>query len=74
MSLPWLPYYDLQDCDHNSECVASGYLKDYVDALAAELNFTYSNHLREDGAWGVAPVGKPPYHAGSWIGAVRGCF
>ena len=45
-SLTWAPFLTIDDCNEEGlECAQYyGYLKDYMDAMATELNFTYETY------------------------------
>ena len=45
-SLTWAPFLTIDDCNEEGlECAQYyGYLKDYMDAMATELNFTYDTY------------------------------
>ena len=47
---PWAPFLHMEECDTDRvNCTKQfGYLKDYMDALAIDLNFTYESY-REPG-------------------------
>jgi hypothetical protein len=65
------PYIALQDCDQDGkQCKSSGYLKDYTDVIAQQLNFTYESHSQVDGDWGILPQSGPFNHSGIWGGVM----
>ena len=46
IALTWAPFFTINDCnDEGTDCaVHDGYLKDYIDALAKDLNFTFEGY------------------------------
>ena len=55
-SLTWAPFLTIDDCnDEGLECAQYyGYLKDYMDAMATELNFTYDTY-KDLGCFAISP-------------------
>ena len=49
ISLTWVPFLTLKECDENgTNCkIIYGYIKDYMDALSKDLNFTYDAYLEQ---------------------------
>ena len=49
ISLPWMPFFTLEECDVNgTNCgIQNGYIKDYMEALSKDLNFTYNAYLEQ---------------------------
>ena len=49
ISLPWMPFFTLEECDMNgTNCgIQNGYIKDYMEALSKDLNFTYNAYLEQ---------------------------
>ena len=49
ISLPWMPFFTLEECDVNgTNCgIEKGYIKDYMEALSKDLNFTYNAYLEQ---------------------------
>ena len=46
IALTWAPFFTINECnDEGTDCaVHDGYLKDYIDALAKDLNFTFEGY------------------------------
>ena len=43
ISLSWQPYLNMEECNGHICSHQSGYLKDYMDILSKEFNFTYES-------------------------------
>ena len=62
-SLSWYPFYTIDGCNNvGKECTPSyGYLVDYLDIIAKNFNFTYSEHRNVDNNWGLVPKDNGTY-------------
>ena len=70
-SLSWAPYLALKDCNSlGQDCQSSGFLADYMDALAARFNFTWKSYKDLDGNWGVTPINGMYNSSGIWGGVM----
>merc|ERR1712154_345821 len=71
-SLTWAPFLTIDDCnDEGLECAQYyGYLKDYMDAMATELNFTYDTYKDLNNDWGTSPKSGPYNLSGTWGGVM----
>ena len=70
-TLPWAPYFLMEGCDENGRnCINSGFLADFMDALGLVLNFTWVSHQPPDGSWGVTPLDGIFNRSGTWGGAM----
>ena len=49
IALPWKPFLTIDECDENgTNCeIHYGYIKDYMDTLSKDLNFTYVSYLEQ---------------------------
>ena len=70
-TLPWAPYFLMEGCDENGRnCINTGFLADFMDALGRVLNFTWISHQPPDGSWGVTPLDGIFNRSGTWGGAM----
>ena len=71
-TLTWAPFLTINDCNKMGlECKKNhGYLKDYMDLLARNFNFTLISHRNTDNDWGVIPKKGPHNISGTWGGVM----
>ena len=64
ISLSWIPYFSLYDCNaEGKECKSDGYLRAMMDALGSLMNFTWDCHQEINQDWGLTQ-----YSSGEWGG------
>ena len=67
----WAPFLTLEHCNENGTmCNNYGYLKDYTDMIARQVNFTYESHRQVDGDWGELPKSGSFNSSGEWGGVM----
>ena len=57
-SLTWAPYLTIDDCnEYGLECAKNnGYLKDFMDMMASQFNFSYVSQKNVGNNWGTLPI------------------
>ena len=62
-TLPWAPFYTIDDCnDVGLDCaITYGLLQDYMDLLSNQFNFTCISHKNLDNDWGLVPKENGSY-------------
>jgi hypothetical protein len=69
IGLNYAPYFTLKNCDQNGrKCRSTGYMKQYMDVLAQQFNFTYESHKDANDDWGGIPTSGPYNCSGEWGG------
>ena len=56
-SLEWPPYISIENCSNiGTNCSKSGYLVEFMDIWARELNFTWDIYADVNNSWGLDPI------------------
>ena len=56
-SLEWPPYISIENCNNiGTNCSKSGYLVEFMDIWARELNFTWDIYADINNSWGLDPI------------------
>ena len=56
-SLEWPPYISIENCTNiGTNCSKSGYLVEFMDIWARELNFTWDIYADVNNSWGLDPI------------------
>ena len=56
-SLEWPPYISIENCSNiGRNCSKSGYLVEFMDIWARELNFTWDIYADVNNSWGLDPI------------------
>jgi len=56
-SLNWPPYINIDNCNKiGTNCSTSGYLVEFIEIWARELNFTWDVYADINNDWGLNPI------------------
>ena len=76
-SLEWPPYISIENCSNvGTNCSKSGYLVEFMDIWARELNFTWDIYADVNNSWGLDPIEGTTHSClrVSFRSSVRKCF